>query len=235
MTCYLFLHFTDALSSLLWNLHKYYSQFSDCVQSSIMKLRQPIEKELKVDIVFLFYCVPVYWNVVQICQTMHELEHSVWCKLLPLGLCQDLQMERCQFLGSQTISWEDPSVRPNTWSDLFASVGLTFCSRTLWRTSFPLYSSLFSTLFKFVKKFEEALSSPSVAFLVDPGNSACLESIDANPEETPIHRIHQALKNAPPGKGRDLQVLQKKKMSCQMRKLFSSIFSFHLMWTFSCA
>lgn len=42
------LFFSEPLSSLLWNLHKYYSQFSDCVQTTISQLRQPIEKELKV-------------------------------------------------------------------------------------------------------------------------------------------------------------------------------------------
>lgn len=40
--------FTESLSSLLWNLHKYYSQFSDCIHTKISQLRQPIEKELKV-------------------------------------------------------------------------------------------------------------------------------------------------------------------------------------------
>lgn len=38
----------ESLASLLWNLHQYYSQFSDCVQSRVAQLRQPIEKELKV-------------------------------------------------------------------------------------------------------------------------------------------------------------------------------------------
>lgn len=40
--------FPESLSGLLWNLHRYYSQFSDCVQARISQLRQPIEKELKV-------------------------------------------------------------------------------------------------------------------------------------------------------------------------------------------
>lgn len=68
----------------------------------------------------------------------------------------------------------------------------------------PLLFSL-RTLFKFVKKFEEALNGPSVPSLVEQGSSASLDSVDANPEETPIHRVHQALKIALPGKGRDLQ------------------------------
>lgn len=38
----------DSLCSLLWNLFKYYSQFSDSIQTKISQLRSPIEKELKV-------------------------------------------------------------------------------------------------------------------------------------------------------------------------------------------
>lgn len=62
------------------------------------------------------------------------------------------------------------------------------------------------TLFKFVRKFQEALSGPSVPALVEQGSSASLDSVDTNPEETPIHRVHRALKSTLPGKGRDLQV-----------------------------
>lgn len=40
---------TAPLSSLLWNLHQYYSQFSENIQTRISQLRQPIEKELKVN------------------------------------------------------------------------------------------------------------------------------------------------------------------------------------------
>ncbi|TSL47560.1 Midasin [Bagarius yarrelli] len=36
-----------SLCSLLWNLHQYYTQFSDSVQARITQLRTPIEKELK--------------------------------------------------------------------------------------------------------------------------------------------------------------------------------------------
>lgn len=57
MTCQLFPYFTESLSSLLWNLHKYYSQFSDCIQTRISQLRQPIEKELKVYIYYIFISV----------------------------------------------------------------------------------------------------------------------------------------------------------------------------------
>lgn len=68
------------------------------------------------------------------------------------------------------------------------------------------YIFLVRTLFKFVKKFEEALNCPSLPDLVEQGSSASLDSVDANPEETPIHRVHQALKSTLPGRGRDLQV-----------------------------
>ncbi|XP_018599206.2 midasin isoform X2 [Scleropages formosus] len=62
------------------------------------------------------------------------------------------------------------------------------------------------TLFKFVKKFEAALSTPCALELVEQGNSANLDSIDSNTEETPLHRLHQVLKRALPGKSQELQV-----------------------------
>lgn len=39
---------SDSLCSLLWNLYKYYTQFSESIQTKITQLRTPIEKELKV-------------------------------------------------------------------------------------------------------------------------------------------------------------------------------------------
>lgn len=123
----------ESLSSLLWNLHKYYSQFSDCIQTKLSQLRQPIEKELK--------------DFVKICR------------------------------------WNDVSF----WS-IKQSVEKTH-----------------RTLFKFVRKFEETLNGPSILVLVEQGSSASLDSVNTIPEETPIHRVHQALKSAMPGKGRDLQ------------------------------
>ncbi|XP_061756335.1 midasin isoform X2 [Nerophis ophidion] len=124
----------DLLSNLLWNLHKYYSQFTDCVQSKILQLRQPIEKELK--------------DFVKISK------------------------------------WNDVSF----WS-LKQSVEKTH-----------------RTLFKFVRKFKEALCGPCLPALVEEKNNASLDSVDRNPEETPIHRVHEALKEALPGKNIDLQV-----------------------------
>uniref|UniRef100_A0A3Q3JWH6 Midasin n=1 Tax=Monopterus albus TaxID=43700 RepID=A0A3Q3JWH6_MONAL len=118
----------ESLSSLLWNLHKYYSQFSDCIQTKLSQLRQPIEKELK--------------DFVKICR------------------------------------WNDVSF----WS-IKQSVEKTH-----------------RTLFKFVRKFEETLNGPSILVLVEQGSSASLDSVNTIPEETPIHRVHQALKSAMPGK-----------------------------------
>ncbi|XP_039980712.1 midasin isoform X5 [Xiphias gladius] len=123
----------ESLSSLLWNLHKYYSQFSDCIQTKISQLRQPIEKELKDFVKISKWNDVSFWSIKQSVEKTHR------------------------------------------------------------------------TLFKFVKKFEEALNCPSLPDLVEQGSSASLDSVDANPEETPIHRVHQALKSTLPGRGRDLQ------------------------------
>ncbi|XP_066547692.1 midasin isoform X2 [Amia ocellicauda] len=57
------------------------------------------------------------------------------------------------------------------------------------------------TLFKFVKKFEAALSGPCRLALIEQGSSARLDSVDSQPEETPIHRLHRVLKKALPGRG----------------------------------
>ncbi|XP_010790202.1 midasin-like [Notothenia coriiceps] len=124
----------EPLSSLLWNLHKYYSQFSDGIQTKITSLRQPIEKELKDFVKISKWNDVSFWSIKQSVDKTHR------------------------------------------------------------------------TLFKFVKKFEAALSGPSAPSLVEEGSSASLDSVDANPEETPLHRVHKALKNTLPGKGRDLQL-----------------------------
>ena len=65
------------------------------------------------------------------------------------------------------------------------------------------------TLFKFVKKLEEALSAPCAPSLVEEGSGAQLDSVDDNPEQTPIQRVHLALKSALPGRGRELQARQR--------------------------
>ncbi|KAM9840331.1 midasin [Aulostomus maculatus] len=124
----------DSLSSLLWNLHKYYSQFLDCIQTKISQLRQPIEKELKDFVKISRWNDVSFWSIKQSVEKTHR------------------------------------------------------------------------TLFKFVRKFEEALNGPSVPSLVEQGSSTNLDIVDSNPEETPIHRVNQALRSTLPGKGRDLQI-----------------------------
>uniref|UniRef100_A0A7N8X771 Midasin n=1 Tax=Mastacembelus armatus TaxID=205130 RepID=A0A7N8X771_9TELE len=124
----------ESLSSLLWNLHKYYSQFSDYIHTRISELRQPIEKELKDFVKISRWNDVSFWSIKQSVEKTHR------------------------------------------------------------------------TLFKFVKKFEEALNGPIVPALVEQRSSASMDSVDSNPEETPIHRVHLALKSIMPGKGRDLQV-----------------------------
>lgn len=156
-----------------------------------------------------FYQFPVTLQCpyMSVMQSTHTLKlHS--CELLSSGLCQDLQVEWCQFLVHQTVSGEDPSVRPRIHSGWFYSVGLSFLlqeSPVCLPPSLCLYS-FFRTLFKFVKKFEDALNGPCVPALVEQGSGSTLDTVDPNTEDTPIHRVHRALKSAQPGKGRDLQV-----------------------------
>ncbi|KAK6297294.1 hypothetical protein J4Q44_G00318770 [Coregonus suidteri] len=126
-------HGQEPLCSLLWNLHKYYSQFSECIQTKVTQLRQPIEKELKDFVKISKWNDVSFWSIKQSVDKTHR------------------------------------------------------------------------TLFKFVKKFEAALSGPCAPALMEQGSSASLDSVDANQENTPLHRIHHALKNALPGKARDLQ------------------------------
>ncbi|XP_067097253.1 midasin [Osmerus mordax] len=123
----------EPLCHLLWNLHKYYSQFSECIQNKLIQLRQPIEKELKDFVKISKWNDVSFWSIKQSVDKTHR------------------------------------------------------------------------TLFKFVKKFEAALCSPCAPALVEQGTSASLDTVDANPEETPLHRVHRALKITLPGRGRDLQ------------------------------
>uniref|UniRef100_A0A3Q4BJ07 Midasin n=1 Tax=Mola mola TaxID=94237 RepID=A0A3Q4BJ07_MOLML len=124
----------ESLSSLLWNLHKYYSQFSDCIQTRISQLRQPIEKELKDFVKISKWNDVSFWSIKQSVEKTHR------------------------------------------------------------------------TLFKFVKKFEEALNGPCLPALVEQESSSSMDIVDTNPEETPIHQVHWALKNTLPGNGRDLKI-----------------------------
>nr|XP_015209182.1 PREDICTED: midasin [Lepisosteus oculatus] len=58
------------------------------------------------------------------------------------------------------------------------------------------------TLFKFVKKFEAALSGPCCPALTEQGSSADLDCVDSQSEDTPIHRLHRALQRVIPGRGK---------------------------------
>uniref|UniRef100_A0A674E141 Midasin n=1 Tax=Salmo trutta TaxID=8032 RepID=A0A674E141_SALTR len=122
------------LCRLLWNLHKYYTQFSECIQTKVTQLRQPIEKELKDFVKISKWNDVSFWSIKQSVDKTHR------------------------------------------------------------------------TLFKFVKKFEAALSGPVAPALMEQGSSASLDSVDANEENTPLHRVHHALKNTLPGRARDLKV-----------------------------
>ncbi|XP_057208356.1 midasin isoform X2 [Triplophysa rosa] len=62
------------------------------------------------------------------------------------------------------------------------------------------------TLFKFVKKFEATLKEPCAPCLVEQGSDSSMDGVDSQPEETPLHRVHRSLREALPGKSRDLQV-----------------------------
>uniref|UniRef100_A0A3Q2XAQ5 Midasin AAA ATPase 1 n=1 Tax=Hippocampus comes TaxID=109280 RepID=A0A3Q2XAQ5_HIPCM len=60
------------LSNLLWNLHKYYSQFSDCIQNKIGQLRQPIEKELKDFVKISKWNDVSFWSIKQSVEKTHR-------------------------------------------------------------------------------------------------------------------------------------------------------------------
>uniref|UniRef100_A0A674DWW2 Midasin n=1 Tax=Salmo trutta TaxID=8032 RepID=A0A674DWW2_SALTR len=121
-------HGQEPLCRLLWNLHKYYTQFSECIQTKVTQLRQPIEKELKDFVKISKWNDVSFWSIKQSVDKTHR------------------------------------------------------------------------TLFKFVKKFEAALSGPVAPALMEQGSSASLDSVDANEENTPLHRVHHALKNTLPGR-----------------------------------
>ncbi|XP_035384712.1 midasin isoform X1 [Electrophorus electricus] len=60
------------LCSLLWNLHKYYAQFSESVQSRITQLRTPIEKELKDFVKISKWNDVSFWSVKQSVEKTHR-------------------------------------------------------------------------------------------------------------------------------------------------------------------
>uniref|UniRef100_A0A8C1Z8S6 Midasin n=1 Tax=Cyprinus carpio TaxID=7962 RepID=A0A8C1Z8S6_CYPCA len=118
----------DSLCSLLWNLYKYYTQFSESIQAKITHLRSPIEKELKDFVKISKWNDVSFWSIKQSVEKTHR------------------------------------------------------------------------TLFKFVKKFEATLKDPCAPCLVEQGSSSSMDDVDSQPEETSLHRVHQALRAALPGK-----------------------------------
>ncbi|XP_076872534.1 midasin isoform X2 [Brachyhypopomus gauderio] len=123
----------DLLCSLLWNLHKYYAQFSESVQARITQLRTPIEKELKDFVKISRWNDVSFWSVKQSVEKTHR------------------------------------------------------------------------TLFRFTRKFEMALAEPCAPCLVEQGTNSSLDCVEPQLQATPLHRLHQALSSALPGRGRDLQ------------------------------
>jgi len=66
---------TDSLGSLLWNLYKYYTQFSESIQTKITQLRSPIEKELKVGETQAAKTYVIYIIICSSCLLL------IWCNL----------------------------------------------------------------------------------------------------------------------------------------------------------
>ncbi|KAM8810105.1 midasin [Eudromia elegans] len=62
----------DVLCSILWNLHHYYKQFSECVETRITELRQPIEKELKEFVKISKWNDVSFWAVKQSVEKTHR-------------------------------------------------------------------------------------------------------------------------------------------------------------------
>ncbi|KAM9495289.1 midasin [Clarias gariepinus] len=61
-----------SLCSLLWNLHKYYSQFSDSIQARVTQLRAPIEKELKDFVKISKWNDVSFWAIKQSVEKTHR-------------------------------------------------------------------------------------------------------------------------------------------------------------------
>uniref|UniRef100_A0A671LK54 Midasin n=1 Tax=Sinocyclocheilus anshuiensis TaxID=1608454 RepID=A0A671LK54_9TELE len=62
----------DLLCSLLWNLYKYYTQFSESIQAKITQLRSPIEKELKDFVKISKWNDVSFWSIKQSVEKTHR-------------------------------------------------------------------------------------------------------------------------------------------------------------------
>ncbi|XP_016427493.1 midasin-like [Sinocyclocheilus rhinocerous] len=62
----------DSLCSLLWNLYKYYTLFSESIQAKITQLRSPIEKELKDFVKISKWNDVSFWSIKQSVEKTHR-------------------------------------------------------------------------------------------------------------------------------------------------------------------
>ncbi|XP_069462584.1 midasin isoform X2 [Ambystoma mexicanum] len=62
----------DSLCSVLWNLYHYYAQFSECIQTRITLLRQPLEKELKDFVKISKWNDVSFWSIKQSVEKTHR-------------------------------------------------------------------------------------------------------------------------------------------------------------------
>lgn len=67
---------TDIIISVLWNLHSYYCQFIDKVDTKIKELRTPIEKKLKDYIKIVRWNDINYWSVKETVEKTHRTLHK---------------------------------------------------------------------------------------------------------------------------------------------------------------
>ncbi|XP_061479315.1 midasin isoform X2 [Rhineura floridana] len=62
----------DTLCNVLWNLYNYYKQFSECVQTRLTELRNPIEKELKEFVKISKWNDVSFWAIKQSVEKTHR-------------------------------------------------------------------------------------------------------------------------------------------------------------------
>lgn len=152
------LHHIDDMSTFFHILQSHCPVFfGTCTNTTLSSLTasrpeslssdSPSRRSSRFTSVSFLYCI--LWYLIHTCQSNAVHAHSeapLWCELLSSGFCQDLQVERCQFLVHQTVSGEDPSVRYLICAVLFYSVGLSVLLKeskaALPPTRFCLYSFL---------------------------------------------------------------------------------------------
>ncbi|XP_061609171.1 midasin isoform X3 [Phyllopteryx taeniolatus] len=104
-----------ALSHLLWNLHKYYSQFSDCIQNKVRELRQPIEKDLKDFVKISKWNDVSFWSIKQSVEKSHRTLFKFVKKFEDIlnGPCVALLVEQknTAFLDNSDINPKETPIR----------------------------------------------------------------------------------------------------------------------------